>query len=79
MTPMTTNNCWMEGLDVYQTLDNCLDEWTTIDKLCSVTDQLTDEEIISGAPCHVPTDANPDTQQNTETPPAITSRSGCSA
>ena len=58
-----------------QTLNSFLDEWTTIDELCSVTDQLselTDEEIISGTLCDVPADADRDAEQDAETPPAIT-------
>ena len=56
-------------LDVDQTLDSFLDEWTTVDEFCCVTGQLTDEEIINETLCDVPADVDLDTEEDTETPP----------
>jgi len=36
--------------------------------LCSLTNQL-NEEITNGTLCDVPAEANPDTEQDAETPP----------
>ena len=38
-----------EELDVDQSLENLFREWTTIDELCPVTAQLTNEQILSDA------------------------------
>ena len=53
-------------LDVDETLDRFLDEWTTIDESCPVTGQLTDEDIINETPCAVPADAAD--EEDAETP-----------
>ena len=56
-------------LDVDQTLDSFLDEWTTVDEFCCVTGQLTDEEIINETLCDVPADVDLDAEEDEETPP----------
>ena len=38
-----------EQLDVDQSLEDLITEWTTIDELCAVTEQLTDEQIVGDA------------------------------
>ena len=56
-------------LEVDQTLDSFLDEWTTVDEFCCVTGQLTDEEIINETLCDVTADVDLDAEEDEETPP----------